>query len=239
MRSTILHSVIALGLVGALGCTEGESREAPEPDEVAEEQRTPEPRHVDETPAERGRTDEEGDPVDEDHFTVPSGTEIAIRLLEDVSTDTHRTGDAFSAIVDGSVTDADGAVLIPAGTSVRGLVAEARPSAGADEQAVLVLTVESLAMDGETWPIRGTMRSAELESDAKDSTSETVGKVAVGAAAGAIVGQILGKDTESTLKGAGVGAVAGAIVAFTTRDGHATAPAGSVLVIGLDESLTL
>lgn len=54
-----------------------------------------------------------------------------------------------------------------------------------------------------------------VEVQAQVDDRETAAKIGVGAAAGALVGQILGKDTESTLKGAGVGAAVGTAVAFT------------------------
>jgi hypothetical protein len=56
----------------------------------------------------------------------------------------------------------------------------------------------------------------------------------IGAAAGALLGQIPGKDTESTLAGAGVGTVMGAVVALTSRAGNAPLPEGSQLRVRCD-----
>jgi uncharacterized membrane protein len=86
-------------------------------------------------------------------------------------------------------------------------------------------------------PIVGTVTGAEIDTSTRDTGAETAAKIAIGAAAGAIIGQIIGKNTESTLAGAGVGAVAGTVVALTTRDGHATMPSGSTIVVRLDQPL--
>ena len=61
----------------------------------------------------------------------------------------------------------------------------------------------------------------------------------IGAAAGALVGQVLGKDTEATLKGAAVGAAAGTVVAVASRNGDATLEEGSRITVRTEEPIRL
>jgi hypothetical protein len=53
------------------------------------------------------------------------------------------------------------------------------------------------------------------------------------------VGQIIGRDTRSTLTGAGVGAALGTAVALSTRSGSATLPEGSLLGVRLNSPLQI
>ena len=51
--------------------------------------------------------------------TVPKGTPIRVRLTQTVSTDTDRSGDEFTAVLDDSI-GIDGEVLAPEGSKVVG-----------------------------------------------------------------------------------------------------------------------
>lgn len=184
--------------------------------------------------------DEEGPSEAEQPRPAPApllsqGTEITVTLTETVSTETHEVGAPFTAAVANDVTGPGGVVVLAAGTEVIGTVRASTPSDGPEEDAVLVLAVERLELDGEPTPIHATVTAADVETDQRDSTSETVGKIAVGTAAGAILGRVLGDDSGDALKGAAAGTVAGAVVAYTTRDGHATVSEGTSITVRLDK----
>jgi hypothetical protein len=49
-----------------------------------------------------------------------------------------------------------------------------------------------------------------------------------------VLGQVIGRDRESTLKGAAIGAAAGTAIAMGTADVDAVLPSGSRMVIRLD-----
>lgn len=222
-------AVTALVGVGSAACGDAESREAPEADpETAAEATTPE----------RAPSPETGDaaPADEPAAPamVPAGTSMAFTVDQEVSTSSYAVGDRFLATLTAPVSSADGDILLEAGTPSQWVVTE---STTEDGQALLVFALESIEVDGEWIPVTATVAEAALDTDTPDSGGETAAKIGVGAAAGAIIGQILGKDTESTLTGAGVGAAVGAVVALTTRGGSATLPAGSTLTVQLDEPL--
>jgi hypothetical protein len=171
--------------------------------------------------------------------SIPQGTSVPLRVGTTLSTQTSARGDQFYAVVTEEVLAADGMVLIPQGTRVRGFVAESRKSEGSDDDAVLAVVFETLLMDDREYPIQATVTETELETSTADSGARTATKVATGAAAGAVVGRILGRDTRSTIQGAAAGAVAGTAVALATRDGNAVLREGSTVVIRLDTAVPL
>lgn len=170
---------------------------------------------------------------------IPTGSQLTAVLQSALSTRTHEAGDAFRARVTGDLLAADGMVLVPEGSVLEGRVLQARPSGGADEEALLVLSVESLTMNGGSYPLLASVIEAEMQTSARDSGARSAAKVATGAAAGAVIGQILGRDTRSTVGGAAAGAAAGAGVAITTRDGHAEIEEGARLVVQINEPVIL
>jgi hypothetical protein len=182
---------------------------------------------------------ETSDPSAEERIptTVPTGTELTFVIDETLSTGDANAGQMFDAHLAGPVASSDGSIALPAGTAARGIVVESHKSGGSDDPAALILRLETVEFEGQMVPIVGTVTGAEIDTSTRDTGAETAAKIAIGAAAGAIIGQIIGKNTESTLAGAGVGAVAGTVVALTTRDGHATMPSGSTIVVRLDQPL--
>jgi hypothetical protein len=166
---------------------------------------------------------------------IPVGTEVGGELVTALSTETSRPGDRFSARVQEDVLAANGMVLVPRGSEIRGRVTESRESPGADEPAVIRLAVDVLVIDGREIPVAASVVEAQVRAEARDSGTRTAAKVATGAAAGAVVGRILGRDARSTTAGAVAGAAAGTAVALATRDGQAVMEPGSRIVIRLDQ----
>ncbi len=164
---------------------------------------------------------------------VPAGTELTFRLTQTLSTADVHAGDTFDAVVAEDVYGNDGQVIVPAGAPARGEVLQSKQGKG-DNPAILALQMETMQVKDEWLPIDATMISADVQGEAGDTGSETAGKIAIGTAAGALIGQILGKDTESTIAGAGIGTAVGAVVALTSRAGNATIEQGSRLHVRLN-----
>lgn len=173
---------------------------------------------------------------DDAAMTVPAGTSMTFTVDETISTDDNDVGDQFTATLVSAVTGADGATLIDAGTPSRWTVREASTEG---DSTVLAAQVESIQLDGTWQPVPAQVVSADIQTDSADTGGETAAKIGVGAAAGALIGQILGEDTRSTLTGAGVGAVVGTAFALATEGGSARLPAGSTLTVELTEPLTV
>jgi hypothetical protein len=165
---------------------------------------------------------------------VPAGTSMTFTVDETVSTDDNEVGDQFTATLQSPVTGPDGRTLIEAGTPSRWTVQEASTEG---DSTVLAAQLESMQVDGSWETIPARVVSADVQTDTADTGGETAAKIGVGAAAGALIGQILGDDTRSTLAGAGVGAAAGTIFALATRGGSAELPAGSSITVELTAPL--
>ena len=166
---------------------------------------------------------------------VPSGSTLIFAMDEEISTKSAKSGDAFSAHLVSPYTDAKGAILLPAGAILHGTVAESMESPSNDEPAVIRLEVGTVETAGGTLLLNGEVKELQVNTDAKDTNTLTAVKVAAGAAAGAIIGKITGK----TKTGAAVGTAGGVALALATREGNATVPIGSHLVVRLTERLSL
>jgi len=178
-------------------------------------------------------------PEEEEVLAISVGTRLQAAMMSDISTRTHEAGATFQARVSEPILGANGRELVPAGARVEGRILEARGSTDHDEEAVLLLSVETLVVGGVRYPLRATVEAADMEATQAASGTRSAATVATGAAAGAVIGQILGRDTRSTAVGAAAGAAAGAGVALTTRGGHATIREGSILTLRVDEPVLL
>jgi hypothetical protein len=170
---------------------------------------------------------------------VPVGTTLQLSLNEMLSTRSNEAGDAFTATLTSHVMDADGSVLIPAGATLRGRVTGVQKSGRVGETAVLSLAFEALSFGDESYPLEASVVSANPERVSRESTAGQVGKVAVGTAAGAILGRVIGRDTRSTIAGAVIGAAAGTAIAMGTADVDAVLKEGSAMVIRTETPVSI
>jgi hypothetical protein len=169
--------------------------------------------------------------------TVPVGTSLAIRMNDELSTQTSQAGDAFTATLVAPIVDAMGTVLVPAGATVRGRVTAVAPSTRVGETAAMKLAFEAISFGGQSYPLHATVERADVQQKSRSSVGEQAGKVAVGAAAGAVLGRVIGGDRSGTLRGAAIGAAAGTAIAMGTADVDAVLPVGAEVVIRLDQPI--
>jgi hypothetical protein len=216
-----------LATVGLTACGDAETREDLEGERLFDEPRT------EEAMTEEDWTRERAEPAG---AVIPAGETLIFEVAETVSTDGNEEGDTFTLRLVSDVQGTNGARL-PEGTEARGVVALAEESTGPEDEAALVVAVETVHVNGDAVPLIGEVESATTETATRDSGARTAAKIATGAAAGAVIGQVLGGDTRSTLQGALAGGVAGVGVAITTRDGHAVLPEGSRVTVRLEEPL--
>jgi hypothetical protein len=170
-------------------------------------------------------------------MSVPSGTTLAIRMNDELSTERSQAGDVFTATLTAPLVDAAGIVLVPAGATVRGRVTAVAPSTRVGQTATMNLAFESISFGGQSYPLNASVERADVQQKTRTSTAEQAGKIAAGAAAGAILGQVIGRDRSSTIRGAAVGAAAGTAIAMGTADVDAVLPAGAEVVIRLDQPI--
>ena len=133
---------------------------------------------------------------------LPSGTQIIVRMIDDVDSERDRTGKNFRASVDEPVL-VNGQVLIPRGADVVARLVEDKQSGKFEGRAVLTMDLVQVQVNGRMVDINTTDVS-----QSSGSRGARTGKVVGGTTVlGAIVGAIAGGG-----RGAAIGAASGAAV---------------------------
>ena len=156
---------------------------------------------------------------------IPVGTEIDVRLLDPLSSGRNQVEDRFRAttIVDLRMGDRN---LIPAGSEMRGVIMSLEKAGRVDRKGNMTLAFDQITVDGTRYAMHGTVTKA-FEGEMKGE----VGKLGVGAAAGAIIGGIIGGA-----KGAVAGVlIGGGGVAAATPGTEAELAPGTILRVRLDQ----
>lgn len=161
---------------------------------------------------------------------VPQGTALTLDLETRLGTKTSRVGDAFDAAV-ASPVSVDGRAVVPAGARVAGRVILCEQPGKASGRGRMQLAFDRLAFAGHTYEIGSRSAIFESRSGARKDR-EAVGG---GAAAGAVVGGILGGSLGSAARGAVIGGAAGAGVALATRGPQLEFAPGTKIRFSLDQ----
>lgn len=171
--------------------------------------------------------------------TVTAGTTIALVAGSRVCTNTHKVGDRFTATTSAEVAGSNGA-SIPLGSEMTLELTEVARGDNSAARVRLVFRPVSINVRGTTINLSADVTQvATLDAVRIQSNTEQAGKVAAGAAVGAIAGQVLGRDTKSTVAGAAVGAVAGGAVAAAQTDYHGCLPANGAIAVRLTDEIRI
>ena len=162
--------------------------------------------------------------------TLPSGTELDVRLSTRLSSDTAQIEDRFEATTLVDVRQ-NGRVMVPAGSVVRGVVTDVDDAGRIERKGKLTLSFDQIRINGRVYPMRGTVTQA-IEAGGYKEDAEKIG---AGAAVGAIIGGILG-GVKGAITGILIGG--GGVVAATEGE-DVVLPEGSVLRMRLDQALTV
>jgi hypothetical protein len=165
------------------------------------------------------------------------GTSLSLTLNQTLSTETNQVGDAFTATLQHAITDASGAVVLPAGATVRGRLTQVEKSGHVGATGIIKVAFENVSFGGNSYPLDATVVRANPQRQNRTSTAENAAKVGAGAAAGAVLGRVLGGNTRSTVRGAVAGAAAGTAIAMGTAEVDVILPEGSEMVIRLDSPI--
>jgi TolA-binding protein len=160
---------------------------------------------------------------------VPVGTEIDVRMTDSLDSGKAQVEDRFegTTLVDVSV---GGRVAIPAGSVVRGVVTAVSPGTRTNRKARMTVSFDQVTVNGEAYPIRGTVTEA-IEGGIKGD----VGRVGAGAGAGAVIGALLG-GTKGAVLGAAIG---GGGTLAATEGSEVRVPQGTVLRVRLDSPVQM
>ena len=163
---------------------------------------------------------------------VPAGTVMEVALAEQLSGRDVDPGDRFVAHVAQPVLGAEGELAIPAGTPVLGHVTSIHEASG-QYPAAMELSIDAIDLEAGTVPLTAHVVDSHVTTNATDIEGSDVG---IGAAIGAVVGTIIDPG-EGTLAGAGIGAGGGALVSMGRSADEAILPAGTVLILRLEEPI--
>jgi BON domain len=166
-------------------------------------------------------------------ITIPSGSTIAIRLIDGIDSETATQGQTFHATLDSPLA-AEGDIAVPTGHKVEGHVVDVKSAGKFAGQSLLVLQLDRINADGNWYNLQTDQYKREGNSRGKN----TAEKVGAGAAIGAIIGGIAGGG-----KGAGIGAAAGGGlgggVQAATKGQQIKLPSETVLNFTLQSPLTV
>jgi hypothetical protein len=161
---------------------------------------------------------------------IPTGQEMDVRLQNTLSSESAKVEQRFQATTAVDLMQ-NGRVLVPAGSTVHGVVSDVKPAGRVDRSGSMTLSFDRMTVNGRDYPIRG-MATQVFESG---GIREEVGTAGAGAGVGGVIGGLLGG-----VKGAILGAVIGAGGAIAATDGKdVELPAGSVVRIRLDQDVTV
>lgn len=170
---------------------------------------------------------------------LSAGATIALASGSRICTNTHKVGDRFTALTTADIA-ATNNVVIPTGSEVTLEVVESARGENSRDRVKLAFKPVSITIRGASSELAADVTQvAALEIARVQSTGTQAGKVAAGAAVGAVAGQLLGRDTKSTVAGAAVGAAAGGAVAAATTDYNGCLAANAALTVTLTSSLTV
>jgi hypothetical protein len=214
MTSTIPHGrVLAASLVLLAACSTGEGTKIP-----------------------AGSTSASAAPAS---YTLATGTLVDAAITNAISSRHAKAGDVFTASVVDNVKSAAGSVAIPAGSMVQGTITEVKAASSAGSTGTLKLAVSSVTVRGKTYDVVASIDSLRTISEGRGIEGVDAARVGVGAAAGAVLGRVIGGDATGTIIGGVLGGAAGAAVSAAVKDVDIVLPAGSHLMLTLQQRLTV
>lgn len=132
--------------------------------------------------------------------TVPAGTQLSVRMTDEVDSEKAQVGDVFHGSISAPVS-IDDQTAIPTTADVEGRVVDVKSAGRFAGGSLLTLQLTKLTMNGRSYSIATDQWSKTGTGKGKG----TAAKVGGGAAVGAVLGGIFGGG-----KGAAIGAAAGA-----------------------------
>jgi len=142
--------------------------------------------------------------------TIPSGTTLAVRLVDTIDSETATAGQTFHATLD-SPLSVDGDVVVPSGYDVEGHVVDVQSAGKFAGKSLLKLQLDRISVGSKYYNIQTDQYSREGSSRGKN----TAAKVGAGAAIGAIIGGIAGGGKGAAIGAASGGGIGGGVQAAT------------------------
>jgi hypothetical protein len=165
---------------------------------------------------------------------IPAGSELAIRINENISVKHTSPGTQFDGEVVEPWVDANGRVILPKGTPVGGIVDESHRRGHFKGRSVLELRLTSLTLNGQQYPLS----THDLRETKKGKGKRSAGLIGGGAGLGMLIGGVASGGT-GLLIGGLAGGGAGTAAAGLTGNRDLDIPAESIVHFRLADDLTL
>jgi hypothetical protein len=168
-----------------------------------------------------------------DPVTIPEGTLLQVRTSEPVSSKRATEGTPIQFTVIRDVTSG-GALAIPRGATVHGVVTEVKQAGSLKGSPVLALKLTSLDLGGQNYPLE----SDEFKVKGPGKGGQTASNAVGGALLGAIIGGIADRGMGAAI-GAGAGAAAGTAASAASSGPGVWIPAEALVEFHLNKPLTV
>jgi hypothetical protein len=165
---------------------------------------------------------------------IPAGSELAIRINENISVKHTEPGTPFDGEVVEPWVDANGRVILPKGTPVGGIVDESHRRGHFKGRSVLELRLTSLTLNGQQYPLN----TRDLRESKKGKGKRSAAFIGGGSGLGMLIGGIASGGT-GLLIGGLAGGGAGTAAAGLTGNRDLDIPAESIVHFRLADDLTL
>jgi len=161
---------------------------------------------------------------------IPSGSELDVRLVTELTSDTAKVEDAVEATTMVDLFRGDD-LIVPSGSKITGYISSVNRASRTDRKGSLTIEFTRLTVNGRTRDVRAHVTEA-LESEGIKGEAPRIG---AGAGVGAIIGGILG-GVKGAIAGVLIGG-GGVIAATEGKDVHL--PEGTVLRIRFEDNVPL
>lgn len=167
--------------------------------------------------------------VDASSFDLPAGTNLVVRMIDGVDSETARRGQTFQASLDQPVMLPNGETAIPRGANVVVKLVDAKESGTFTGKAELALNLQSVQVNGRMVEVNS--QSVSRASDSRGG--QTAKRGAAGAVVGAGLGAVFGGG-KGAAEGAAIGGAAGAGTQVITKGQRVRIPSETRLTFVLD-----
>jgi len=172
--------------------------------------------------------------------SLAAGTPITATMSDSITSRKNKVGDVVRARVTSDLTDADGRVVIPAGSTIAIKITAIHESENkSDKTGTLDLAVQDVTVNGRTYAIDASVDEVARQLVGRKTSGGDIAKVGAGTGIGAVVGRVIGGGTGGAVIGGVIGGAVGAQRAVETKDRDVVVAAGSKIQLTLREKLEI
>ncbi len=181
---------------------------------------------------------------------IPSGSHVALRLVNSISTRTAKEGD-YVYMKTATPIAADGGIVVPEGTYVQGVVTHSLRSGRVKGKAELAIRIETLTLpSGKVVKVNphlasvdsaGTDQKVKGENQIQQGSSHgaDAARIAETGGAGAAIGGIADRSWTGAGIGAGAGGAVGVATVLLTRGKEVELRSGSTVDVVFDRAVPM